>query len=83
MATLEDEVQAREEASVKAEALHREFEARDQDDQQVLGVTSQAVAAAEAYARADAAEQAAAAHDAVAEVAADVAYRIADAADHA
>ncbi len=83
MATLQDEVQHKEEESVKAETLHREFEARKQDDQGVLGEAGQAAAAAEAYARAEAAEKAACAHDAVAEVAADVAYRIDNAADRA
>ena len=83
MATLQNEVQRKEEESVKAEALHREYEAREQNDQGVLGEAGQAAAAAEAYARAEAAEKAVCAHDAVAETAADVAYRIDNAADKA
>lgn len=83
MATLQDEVQRKEEESVEAEAIRREYEARDQNNQGVWGNAGQAAEAAEAYARAETAEKAAAAHDAAAEAAGAVAYRIDNAADKA
>lgn len=83
MNELDKEVAIKEDGSVKAEAMEREFNARDHDDMGVLGDAGEAAEAAEAYARAERAEDGLKVGDAVAEVAAEDADRIGNAADKA
>lgn len=83
MNELDKEVAIKEDESVKAEAMEREFNARDHDDMGVLGDAGEAAEAAEAYARAERAEDGLKVGDAVAEVAAEDADRIGNAADKA
>lgn len=83
MNELDREVAIKEDESVKAEAMEREFNARDHDDMGVLGDAGEAAAAAEAYGRAERAEEALEAGDDVAETAAEDADRIGNAADKA
>ncbi len=73
MSELDREVAIKEEESVKAEAIEREFDAREHDDRGVLGEVGEAAEAAEALEDGSA----------VAQVAAEDADRIGDAADKA
>ncbi len=83
MNELDREVAIKEDESVKAEAIEREYDARDQDDRGVLGNAGEAAEAAEAYGRAAKAEEALKEGNEVAQVAAEDAARIGDAADKA
>ena len=83
MSELDREVAIKEEESVKAEAIEREFDAREHDDRGVLGEVGEAAEADEAYGRAARAEEALEDGSAVAQVAAEDADRIGDAADKA
>lgn len=83
MSELDKEVAIKEEESVKAEAIEREFDAREHDDRGVLGEAGGAAEAAEAYGRAAKAEEALENGSTVAQVAAEDAARINNAADKA
>ncbi len=83
MSELDKEVAIKEDESVKAEAMEREYNAREHDNMGVLGSAGEAAAAAEAYGRAEQAEEALKKGEEVAKVAAEDAVRIGNAADKA
>lgn len=83
MGDLDKEVAIREDESVKAEAIEREYDAREHDNMGVLGDVGEAVAAAEAFERAEKMEEAVESDDVVARMAAEDSIRIDNAADKA
>lgn len=80
---LEKEVAMKEAESVKAEAMEREYDAREHDNMGVLGNAGEAAEATEAFARAEHMEEAVKDGSSVGEIAAEDAMRIDNAADKA
>lgn len=81
--SLEKEVAVKEAESVKAEAMEREFNAREHDNMGVLGDAGEAAEATETFARAERMEEAVKDGSSVGEIAAEDAMRIDNAADKA